>query len=333
MDNSILQKIWNEIILPIIVGVVIVVVGLYIEYNYFQKRGQNSRIGEFRRALVKAIGKLGRFLYRLFVRNWKLIFGLILLFGVVAASLSFNTPLLSIGLTLGLITAIICIALHFIGTSRYFFHTIPIPVGKVANEILSNKYLEAPQKETVLNGVNFFFEPKTYIYDTSKSTHINGDGSVSAWLDLLNPIGSVKSVHVLINAGGAFKVDKESSSSLEWLKLGRITLVFTDKTEQTTELILGGNIREWAIGNFPGELIDRVDDSHCKVAWRGKNTSNKMAVIDHLEIPINEINSRKKIQNIVFARDIPWESPSSQGGKAHFFVSGVTIESRMPIEK
>ncbi len=277
-------------------------------------------------SLLKASAKLIRASYRWLIINWHLVIGLMLLFGVAYGSFVLTQSLWAIALILGLACAAILLTRSLYPTSGRHFEVLPLPVGKFANATLKGKYENLPQGEVNLGGVTFLLTPEAYAFDTSQARYIEPDGSVRAELKLPQPVGKVKSVHLLINAGGAFRTDPDSNTPLEWLRIGRIQLIFKDTTSQETELILGGNVREWAIGNFPGKLVDRIDEPFSQVAWRGKNTSGKCAVIDRLEIPVLESNRSKQLESVVFIRDIPWKAPSSEGGKLHFFVSAVTLE-------
>jgi hypothetical protein len=233
----------------------------------------------------------------------------------------------SIAFTLGLAIAIILLLRALFPASQRHFDPLPLPTGTLANATLKEKYLNPPQGELYFDGVKFFIGPDTYLFDTSQARLIEADGTVKAELKLPEP-KKIESVHLLINAGGGYRIEPNSKTPLEWLKIGRVSLIFKDKTSQDTNLILGSNVREWAIGNFPGQLVDRVDDCLSQVAWRGKNTSGNYAVIDQLEIPILESNKNKMLESIVFIRDISRYASPSEGGNLHFLVSGVTLESK-----
>lgn len=262
------------------------------------------------------------------INNWQLILGLLLLLAVACGTSVLTQSTWSIALTLWLAIAIVILIRSLDSPAQRLFEVVPLSAGKVANANLEGRYLNLPLGEVDFGGVRFLLKSGASVFDTSAARHIESDGSVKAELTLTEPVAKVKSVHLLINAGGGFRIDPDSKKSLEWLKIGRVELIFKDKTSQATELILGSNVREWAIGNFPGELIDGVDDPLSRVAWRGKNTSGKHAVIDRLEIPVLESNEGKKLEKIVFVREIPWRAYSSEGGKLHFFVAAVSLECK-----
>ena len=176
----------------------------------------------------------------------------------------------------------------------------------------------------ILGGVKFLIE--SHIFDSENVALIEADGHTETKLELPKPACQVKSVHLLINASGGWRIHRESNIVLEWTQVGRIRFNFEGGSFQDTGLVLGDNIREWAIGNFPGDLVGRVADPLCRVVWKGKNASQKFAVIDGLEIPVQDSNREKHIESIVFIRDIPHRVEESKGGLLHFLVSAITLE-------
>lgn len=315
----------------IVVGVAIGVIVLIIEYNYFQKKQRPLFFTRFWRFAIALFGRLGtgvRAIYKWLRVYRRLVVGFVILLTVAYSSFVVTQSLWSIVIILGLTISILLIAGHHSPISQIVFETIPLPVGKVANANLRGKYLNLPMGEVKFGGVKFLLKPDASVFDTTQARYIESDGRIVTELKLPKPATQVQSVHLLINAGGAYKSDQDSGALLEWLQIGRIQLAFTDKTIQDTELVLGGNVREWSIGNAPGKLVDRVDDPASQVAWRGKNSSGKYAVIDRLKIPLQEINRSKQIESIVFIRDIHWDAKPAEGGKVHYFVSAVTLERR-----
>jgi hypothetical protein len=269
---------------------------------------------------------------RWMIKNWQLVVGLLLLFSVTYNLFILMQSFWSIVFTLGLTLAIVLITRSFFlikspsknGANK--FQVISLPIGKVANAYLEGKYQNLPLGEVEFGGVNFFLKSGASVFDTSKARFIDPDDCVRVKLELPEPAIQVKSVHLLINAGGGWRIHPDSKKVFEWLKIGKVILGFEDNIKQTIELILGDNIREWAIGNFPGQLVDRVADPLCQVAWRSTTPEGKYAVIDRLEIPILETHKNKKLEYISFVRDIGRHTPPQEGGSLHFFVSAVTLE-------
>ena len=279
------------------------------------------------RTFRRLLSWLGRWV----IGNWQLVISLVLLLGIAYGDFALTGSLWSMVLTLGLALTVVFLArsLHLtpqVAEYSRIFQMVPLPIGKVANASLEGKYRNPPLGEVFFDGVRFLLKSGAYVFDTSTARYIDPDGRVRVKVELSEPVERVKSVHLLINAGGAWRVHPDSQKPFEWLKIGEIELGFQDGAVQRTELILGDNVREWAIGNFPGKLVDRVVDPLCQVAWRGKNTEGNYAVIDRLEIPILESNKSRTLEFVGLIREIRWHMPPEEGGLLHFFVSAITLE-------
>ena len=260
--------------------------------------------------------------------NLQPVIGLVVLLGVAYGAYALTHSLWVIALTLGFAVAITLLTRSLRATFRAprrpRFQVVPLPVAKVTDTNLGKRYLDPPQGEVNLGEVKFLVGPA--IFDSANVRYIEPGGHTETKLELAKPAQQVKSVHLLINASGGWRIHRESDTVLEWTRIGRIRLSFEDDTFQDTELILGDNIREWAIGNSPENLVGRVADPLCRVVWKGKTASGKYAVIDKLEIPVQESNQQKHLASIVFIRDIPYRAQASEGGLLHFLVSAVTLE-------
>jgi hypothetical protein len=212
------------------------------------------------------------------------------------------------------------------------FETLELPPGTVANANLEDLYLDPPLGEVKLGDVRFLLKggPGS-IFDTNEQIRYGrlADGSIEVPLTLPEPVQPV-AVHILINASGGWRTyadsEKDIRADLEWSMIGKIKLEFADGTAQTTQLVLGDNIREWAIGNNPSRLVSRVADPASRVVWRGKNQSQNYAVIDHLEIPIQPSNRDKELRRIVFVRDVPQHRFLLKTPHLHLLVFAVTLE-------
>ena len=211
------------------------------------------------------------------------------------------------------------------------FQTVQLPVGKLTNASLAGKYLDLPLGNVNFGGIPFFIDKKGLIFDTSEARWIEADGKLKGELPFAEPQEGVQSVHILINAGGAFKVHKESNTRFAGLTVGKIELRFSDETSRFESLVLGRNLREWAIGNFPDQLVDTVSDPRCEVAWRGVNRDCNYAVIDRLEISLRDQAPAKPLKSIAFVREIPCRAPEEQGGNIHFFVAALTLEKSIAL--
>lgn len=281
------------------------------------------------RAYFRALWKLIIDLFRLLTKNWPLTLGVLLLIGSAYGAFILTRSSLFVLLILSIAISIILLSGYWRSSFKRpskecKFRTIPLPVGRVANANPKARYLNPPESESELDGVKFYIG--SHIFDSENVKIIESDGRTKTKLELDEPAEHVKSIHLLINASGGWRVHSESGKVFEWMKIGRIRLIFADGSFEDTELILGDNIREWAIGNFPGELVGRVADPLCRVAWKGETVSGEFAVIDRLEIPLQGSNRKKQLESITFVRDIRDGAEASEGGLLHFLVSAVTLE-------
>lgn len=148
--------------------------------------------------------------------------------------------------------------------------------------------------------------------------------SKSKLLNLPQPLSGVRAVHFLINSGDGRKKYLNH-------QIGAINFLFGQGSLPQIHypIILGKNIREWAIGNYvsisesdrrPESLVDAVEDKSSREAWRGQTSHGQVAVIDMLVADIG-IPS-EKMSGIEFTRDIPRDS----GVTLDYFIMGITIE-------
>lgn len=177
-----------------------------------------------------------------------------------------------------------------------------IPLESIANSHnLTSRYRNPPLGESRFNEVPFLLQRRYF------ETRADSPGNVE--LELAEPLRHVSSVHLLVNAGNAWK--RHEDVSLSGVTVGRIQFKFSDGTLQEAQLIVGQNVREWAPGNAPGRLVDEVTDKLNRVAWTGTNTTGNKAVIDHLEIPIHEQHKGKDLMRIAVLRDLKPNTPQN----------------------
>jgi len=288
------------------------------------------------RRFFALIGKLAHTLFQWIVRNWQLPLGLLLFVCAVGMASWSTRSIWPAVLALGLAPANALFSLWLRSVSqrrsqRSRFEVIPLSPGVVANAKVEDKYLDPPLGDVSFGGVRFRLGSGFSVFDTAEQIRqgVFSDGTTKVSLKLPKPVGQVKSVHLLINARGGWKSQPETGTWLEGSKIGGIDLVFAHRTSQSTDLILGRNIREWAIGNAPDRLVSKVTDSACHLAWRGSSYEGKYAVIDRLEIPVLAPNRGKELESIVFIRDIPQHPEFLGTSHLHFFVSAVTLETEL----
>ena len=125
-------------------------------------------------------------------------------------------------------------------------------------------------------------------------------------------------MHFLINSGN-------SKSIYANTKIGEIRLVFNNVHPMSIDLILGTNIREWAVGN-QGDLVKEASDPSVKIAWPGWNKQGVNAVMDHLVMVIPEAVQSAVLEKIVFIHLPTHHATDSLG--VQYLVFAITVEAR-----
>ena len=99
---------------------------------------------------------------------------------------------------------------------------------------------------------------------------------------IVEQVDSVIEIDVIVSAGNAHKFEPSDKVPFEGKRIGRIELHFEGVPSQIVDLILGRNIREWAIKN-PG-VVDTFSD---KIAMQNVWQSlNGRFIQDMLRIPV-----------------------------------------------
>ena len=195
-----------------------------------------------------------------------------------------------------------------ITSSKHKFEFLMVPLDQIANsDILENYHNPPVGQEIWLGGIPFFLKTKRAIFDSAAIR----SGKNSVTLDLDEPVSRVYSVYLLVNAGGAHKEHEGKT-------LGRVQIIFDDGAFQETKLILGQNIREWAIGN-PFDLVNNVVEPSSLPVWEGSNATGNKAVIDRLEIPVFQQNRQKRLKQILTFVD-------SGSASLAFLIFAITLE-------
>ena len=198
-----------------------------------------------------------------------------------------------------------------ISDSEAMLPFIKVDLQPIVNSSIEDKYKDPPiSLDIQFEGIPFAIKTHTGIFDSSAIDRTKSQTS----LLLDPPIKLTRSAYLLINSGGSL-VEYRGS------QVGEVRLVFSDGTVQPTPLILGENIREWAIGN-PFELVDSVTSSSVVEVWKGRNNDDNEAVIDVLEIPILRRYRYKKLMKIEV-------KPGEHSGQLDFLVFAITIERLM----
>ncbi len=154
----------------------------------------------------------------------------------------------------------------------------------------------------------------------------NTYGLESIHLNLIKPISGVHTVQFLINAG-------DGRARYRDREIGSINFIFEvdDIPHQPYPVILGQNVREWAVGNFvtddagkPELLVDTVKDPNSREFWRGETRDGQVAVMDMLAVRVEAAKRTKKLIAIEFTRSIPRNTIGLD-----YFISGITLEVGM----
>lgn len=281
---------------------------------------------------------------------WRQVLVVISFIGFLVLVFVIYGDIVAVGLIVALVALlVIAYRLFFVEYSLPLSRAQYITVGlsEIANSEISGRYRNFRLETRKLGSVEFLLEPGKSIFDSSKArSHppLIGKEPPDMPPDMLpplvfeeyirafgeEPVRRVVAVHCLINAGGAFKKDPETGYVYEGKELGSIELGFSAGPpvhKIKMPLILGDTIREWAIGNFPGELISLASNRHSWQVWKGKNRDGNKAVIDRLEIPVTREHTRRaNLASIHIEVKTQYLPKNSRGGRPEFFILAITLE-------
>jgi hypothetical protein len=129
---------------------------------------------------------------------------------------------------------------------------------------------------------------------------------------------NVCAVHFLIAAGHGWP--QRGGVTLLYRRIGYIRMRFSDGGEQTVNLVLGRNIREWAFGNDP-KLVTEIDTSQAKPAWLSHDSRRR---IDLLSAQIE--HGPKHINRIEIVAEFGEDHPDREVVLPAILVSAITLE-------
>ena len=198
------------------------------------------------------------------------------------------------------------------------FTPVPLFPG-IGNANLHDLYLNPPIGDVHLNSIPFQIHPGALFFDTNAQIRFylpQVDGGKEVDLRPSIPIANIKKVHFLINSGNSKRVYANQ-------KIGEIRLLFSNVHPMSTDLILGYNIREWAVGN-QGDYVRELSAPSVQMAWQGMNKQGINAVIDHLEIVVPDSIRNTVLEKIVFVHRPTRHATDSLG--VQFIVLAVTVE-------
>ena len=284
-------------------------------------RTQQSLMQAANKTVQEMVGWLKRLFDYIFTRSWKVhVLISIVIYAAFWGPRSAVPELASLRAFLAAVCWLLIRAVYVLQKEAQSLHerlrlygleTLSLPDNVTTVYDMTRRYPNLSLGEKWFNGVPFLLSAN--YFETSAI------GLRQAEIKLDRPLRHISSVHLLVNAGNGWK--RHMGKNLEGVTIGRIRLLFNDGTSQETRLILGHNVREWAPGNKPGELVDQVTDPLSRIAWKGKNAAGNEAVIDHLKIPIQEIHTHKSLERISILRDIEPGTPEDTLALAIFAIT------------
>src|SRR5436305_3254985 len=143
----------------------------------------------------------------------------------------------------------------------------PVDLGAQATVPLSGIYVGAPSGITTLGGHSFDLTSGNLI-SLANGQSVSFSGS---WA----------------NATGAYLLLNSANTYLwyDQTVVGNVTLTFSDGTTQSTDLMVGSNLREWRTG--AGFTVNLITDPAAAQVWSGTATDGSAAVIDMLTISLD----------------------------------------------
>ena len=150
-----------------------------------------------------------------------------------------------------------------------FAQDVTVGLGTLATGTMTNAYLTPPTGKVVLGG---------HTFDLTSGMMLQLSGGQSASLSGSYP--NTKAAYLLLN------------SYLTYLNyagatIGTVVLTFSDGTTQTTNLVVGTNVREWRPAG--SNTVNTATGAGWSNAWTGQaqpSAGGGTAVIDMLTIPV-----------------------------------------------
>jgi len=178
----------------------------------------------------------------------------------------------------------------------------PVALGAQATVPLSNLYVSAPTGITTLGGHSFDLSGGNFA-ELGKSQSVTLTGS---WTN-------ATSAYLLLNTMNTY-----------WWYLGSVvgtvTFTFSDGTTQSTDLTVGGNVREWRTG--AGFTVNTLSDPTAANVWTGSAQpamGGGTAVIDMLSITL----PGKTVTSVSVSNIMTW-------GALQVNLAGLTIDPTNP---
>ncbi|HXN58206.1 MAG TPA: hypothetical protein VN912_06440 [Candidatus Angelobacter sp.] len=176
-----------------------------------------------------------------------------------------------------------------------------VALGAQATVPLSSLYASAPAGSASLGG---------HTFDLSGGNLVSlGNGQSATYTGSWN---NAQSVYLLLNTMNTYLWFDQTV-------VGNVTLTFSDGTTQSTDLMVGGNIREWRTG--AGNTVNWTSDPATSYVWSGSATDGSSATIDMLTI---SVSPAKTITAVTVNDTNGW-------GALHIDLAGLTVDPTAPV--
>lgn len=177
-----------------------------------------------------------------------------------------------------------------------------VSLGSQATLPLSSLYVSAPTGITTLGGHSFDFSGGNLIQlANGQSASFSG-----SWTNASN-------AYLLINSYNTYLYYDQTV-------VGNVVMTYSDGTTQSTNLMIGGNVREWRPGS--GYTVDWISDPNAANVWTGTaqpTMGGGTAIIDMLTIPL----AGKTVANITINDTNTW-------GALRLDIAGLTVDPVVP---
>jgi hypothetical protein len=175
-----------------------------------------------------------------------------------------------------------------------------VALGAQATVPLSSLYASAPTGSASLGG---------HTFDLSGGNLVSlGSGQsvtyAGSWSNAQN-------VYLLLNTMNTYLWYDQTV-------VGTVTLTFSDGTTQSTDLMVGANIREWRTG--AGNTVNWTSDPATSYVWSGSATDGSAATIDMLTISLT--GSTKTVTSVAI-------SNTNAFGLLHIDLAGLTVDPQV----
>jgi len=181
----------------------------------------------------------------------------------------------------------------------------PVPLGTTATVALNSWYVTPPSGQALLGGHTFDLSGGNLIL-LANGQSVSFTGSYAG----------VKGAYLLLNSSNTYSYYVDSA-------VGQVVLTFSDGTTQSTDLIVGTNLREWRIS--AGATVSSLSTTgNTAQVWSGTaqpSMGGGTAVIDMLSIPVTTAG---KTLTTVTVTD------TNAFGALHIQLAGLTVDFTAP---